>query len=386
LRKTYKYRLYPTKSQVESLEFQRSEACRLYNAALQERRDAYKFSGVSISYRDQSDQLKEIRDTGNLELANFSACQDVLRRVNKTFQGFFSRIRKGKKTGYPRFKSIHRFDSFTFPSYGDGIKLLDSGKLRIQGVGIVKTKLHRAVEGKIKTVTIKKECGRWYACFSVVCEPESLPESKEVVGIDVGLTAFATLSHGEEIENPRHYRKAQRKLRLAQRKVARRNRGSKRRRKAVVLLQRAHEHIRKQRADFHHKLASMLVMVYGFIAIEDLNIKGLASGMLAKSVNDAGWGSFIEKLSYKAENAGRQLVKVDPRGTSQTCLCGASVPKDLSQRWHQCSSCGLSASRDHVSAQLILGLGLAELGTAAEVYKASASLQALTWNSSSCVA
>jgi len=175
-----------------------------------------------------------------------------------------------------------------------------------------------------------------HPCFSVECEAQALPECTETVGLDVGLTAFATLSDGTEIENPRWYREAQKKLRRAQRKIARRKKGSHRRRKAIQFLQRLHAYLRNQRADFHHNLSRQLVNNNGLIAIEDLNVRGLARSMLAKSVNDAGWSSFIDKLAYKAANAGRQLVKVDPRGTSQTCLCGAGVPKMLCQRWHEC--------------------------------------------------
>ncbi len=357
MRKTFKYRLFPTRAQVDLLSGQLGEACRLYNGALQERRDAWRINRERVNYYTQANQLKEIRAAGDLTLWNFSACQDVLRRVDKTFKAFFGRVKRKAKAGFPRFKSHTRFDSITFPSYGDGCKLIDS-KLRLQGVGLVKVKLHRAIEGTIKTVTVKREAGRWYACFSVECFAQPLPVNTESVGVDVGLLSFATLSDGTEIDNPRYYRAAQKQLRIAQRKVARRKRGSHRRRKAVQLLQRAHAHIRNQRADFHHKISRWLVNSYGLIAAEDLNIKGLAAGMLAKSVNDAGWGNFLNMIAYKAENAGRQLIQVNPRGTSQTCTCGASTPKTLSQRWHQCSACGLSASRDHVSAQIILRLGL----------------------------
>ena len=357
MRKTFKFRLHPTKAQASSLDGQLDEARRLYNAALQERRDAYRTAGKSLSYYDQANQLKAIRAEGSLELANFSAAQDVLRRVDKTFQAFFARAKRGERAGFPRFKSRDRFDSFTLPSYGDGVRLLGTGKLRVQGVGQIKVKLHRPVEGRIKTVTLKREMGRWYVCFSVECEPEPLPESMEEVGIDVGLAVFGTLSDGTEIENPRYDVKADRRLRAAQRKVSRRRRRSKRRGKAVRELQRAHAHVRRQRADFQHKVARRVVGRYGLIAVEDLNVKGLAGGMLAKSVHDVGWSAFIEKLAYKAEGAGRMLVKVDPKGTSQTCLCGAHVPKTLSQRWHECGECGLSLARDHVSALLILRLG-----------------------------
>jgi putative transposase len=362
-RKTFRYRLYPTAKQVTALDGQLAEACRLYNAALQERRDAYRVKGLSLNYYDQANQLKEIRAAGDLELANFSCCQDVLRRLDKNFKAFFRRVKERRgKVGFPRFRPRSRYDSLTFPSYGDGCRLLDTGKLNLQGVGQVKLKLHRAIEGRIKTVTVKREAGKWYACFSVECQAKPLPESAASVGIDVGLTAFATLSDGTGVENPRHSRGAQAKLRRAQRKVARRKRGGNNRKKAVRELQAAHAHVRNQRADFHHKVSRWLICHFGLIVVEDLNVKGLASGMLAKSVTDAGWSSLIDKLTYKAEEAGRLLIKVDPRGTSQRCTCGASVPKTLGQRWHECQGCGLSAARDHVSAQEILRRGLRLLG------------------------
>lgn len=368
---TYKYRLYPSRAQIDALTFQLSEACCLYNAALQERRDAWRFNRISISYYEQCKQLTEIRRAGDTGIINARCGQDVLRRIDKTFKAFFARAEHKGKAGFPRFKSAARFNSFTFPNYGDGCKLINS-RLRLQGVGLVKVKLHRAVEGRIKTVTIKREAGRWYVCFSVEHEPEPLPESPQHVGIDVGLTSFATLSDGTEIDNPRYYREAQAKLRRAQRKVARRKKGSHRRRKAVQLLVRAHQHIRQQRADFHHKISRWLVNNYGLIAVEDLNVKGLAGGMLAKSVHDAGWSQFLRFIAYKAEDAGRANPQVNPNGTSQTCVCGASVPKTLSQRWHQCFECGLSLGRDHVSAQIILARGLR--------------VQASTCGTSQCVA
>jgi putative transposase len=362
MRKAFKYRLYPTREQGETLDGQLGEACRLYNAALQERRDAWRMAGESLNYCDQANQLKEIRAAGDLGLANYSACQDVLRRVDQTFQAFFRRVKAGEKAGFPRFKARRCFDSYTFPAYGDGCKIRDDGKLYTQGVGDLKVKLHRSVAGQIKTVTLKRECGRWYVCFSVeVPIPEPLPAAGAITGIDVGLESFAVLSDGTVIENPRHYRKAQATLRRAQRKVARRKRGSHRRRKAVRVLQRVHQHVKNQRSDFHHQVSRRLVNAYDLIAVEDLNIKGLARSKwkgIPKSVNDAGWGGFLDKVSYKAEWAGRKLVKVNPNGTSQRCPCAAAVPKVLSQRWHQCLACGMSVSRDHASALEMLRLGL----------------------------
>lgn len=355
MRVTFKYRLMPTKAQDVFLEGELREAASLYNAAKQERDDAWKTCHKSINYYDQANQLKAMRADGCLTLSNFSCCQDVLRRVDKTYKAFFARVKRGEKPGFPRYRSARRYDSITFPSYGDGCRLLDNGKLRVQGAGHIKVKLHRPVEGEIKTVTIKRDAGRWFVCFSVECEPLPLPASNRATGIDVGLNSFAVLADGTEIQNPRHYRNAEARLRCAQRKVARRkNKRSNRRRKAVVLLQRAHVHVGNQRWDFQHKVSRSLVNEYGLIAVEDLNVKGLASGMMAKSVHDAGWSMFVAMLAYKAEDAGRRLVRVDPRGTSQTCLCGQRVPKTLADRWHDCPACGLSAGRDHVSARIIL--------------------------------
>jgi putative transposase len=354
MRVAFKYRLYPTKTQTAFLDGELCEACSLYNAAKQERDEAWKVCRKSINYYDQANQLKAMRANGCLTLANFSCCQDVLRRVDKTYKSFYARVKRGEKPGFPRYKASRRYDSITFPSYGDGCGLMND-RLRIQGAGQIKVKLHRAIEGTIKTVTVKREADRWIVVFSVECEVSPLPASDRVTGIDVGLNSFAVLADGTEIENPRHYRKAEARFRRYQRMVARRSsKRSNRRRKAVRLLQRAHAHVVNQRKDFQHKLSRSLVNEYGTIAVEDLNVRGLASGMLAKSVHDAGWSSFIAMLSYKAESAGRVLVKVDPRGTSQTCICGARVVKTLSERWHLCSACGLSAGRDHVSAQLIL--------------------------------
>jgi putative transposase len=215
VKRSYRYRLYPTRRQREALTAQLTEACTLYNAALQERRDAYRKGHTSLNYYDQANQLKAIRAAGHLGLANFSACQDVLRRADKTFKAFFGRVQRGEKAGYPRFKSRSRFDSYTFPSYGDGCRVRENGKLYCQGIGKLKVKWHRPLQGTIKTVTLKREAGRWYVCFSIECEPSPLPASTESVGLDVGLEAFATLSDGTRIENPRYFKGSATQVMLA---------------------------------------------------------------------------------------------------------------------------------------------------------------------------
>jgi len=349
---TYKYRLYPTKVQAQFLDSQLRAACELYNAALQERRDAWKIARKSIGYYAQCKQLTEIRAEGLTALANATCGQQVLRRVDQTFAAFFARCRRGQTPGFPRFKAWQCYDSIAFVA-GDGCSVWGQ-KLRVQGAGRIKIKLHRPIDGTVKRVTIKREIGHWYVCFWVERAPVALPVAASEIGIDVGLTSFAALSNGTTIANPRHARNAASYLRRCQRRVARRTRGSQRRRKASALLAKRHRTTQNRRADFHHQVSRAIVNRFGVIAIEALNIQGLSRARLAKSVHDAGWASFFEKLSYKAASAGRELIAVDPRGTSQTCPCGARVAKDLADRWHTCPACDLSDDRDVVSAQVVL--------------------------------
>lgn len=350
--RSYKFRIYPTRRQEETLNHHLAICCELYNAAIQERRDAWKLERKSISYFDQCYQLTQIKpERADVAEIHATALEHTLKRVDGAFKSFFRRAKQGQKPGYPRFRATRRFDSLMLRQVSGALR---TGKLRIARVGFIRIRLSRPVEGRIKTLTIKREAGRWYALFCCEVEKTPLSFNSNAIGVDVGLFAFATLSNGTTIENPRWYRSAQTKLRIAQRRVARRKKGSHRRRKAVELLQRAHIAIRDQRADFHHKLSRSLVNENGLIAVEDLNVKGMASGMLSKSVNDAGWSQFLNMIAYKAESAGRVVVWVNPSGTSQTCICGAEARKTLAQRWHLCLNCGLSANRDHVSAQVIL--------------------------------
>lgn len=363
IRKAFLYPLYPTPAQEKLLDKQ-LWACRsLYNAALTERREAYRMVGKSINYYDQANQLKEIR-LFDLDLArvNFSACQDVLKRLDKAFKALFSRIAKGEKPGFPRYKGFGRYDSITWPSYGDGCKLKASGKVYIQNVGEIRFKQHRNIQGNIKTITIRKQGAKWFVCFS--CQYEfDVPEyhNGPPVGIDVGLEHFANYSDGTQIDNPRFFRKAQKRLAKAQRHLAKFAKNDPKRRKARTIVGKAFRKVRNQRQDFAHKLSRSLVTNHSLVVVEDLNVKGLASGMLAKSVNDAGWSTFITMLEYKAENAGALVIKVNPRYTSQECPdCGAIAKKELSVRWHSCP-CGCEMHRDIAAAIIILRRGLASL-------------------------
>lgn len=363
-RKTFKYRLYPNRSQRERLQ-RTLDVCReLYNAALQERRDGYRIAKEKLNYYSQANQLSEIKEIRtDLRDVHSQVLQDVLRRVDKAFKAFFQRVRRHQTPGFPRFQGKNRYDSFTYPQAGFSL----GSRLQLSKIGNIKIKLHRELKGEVKTLSIKRENGKWYACFSCVVDSELLPARDNSVGIDVGLESYAVLSNGEEIPNPRWYQRMQAKLRRAQRKVARRiNKRSNRRRKAVALLAKIHRDIFNRRNDFQHKVSHDIIQRFQTIFVEDLNIKGLSRGILSKSVHDASWGSFLNKLAYKAGHAGRQFVQVDPRGTSQRCICGAVNPKKLSDRYHVCLECGLVTTRDHASALEIQRLGLSLQASTAE--------------------
>jgi len=233
-------------------------------------------------------------------------------------------------------------------------------------IGDVKIKLHRPIEGKIKTLTIRRNTlGNWYACFSCIIEPTPLPTTYKTVGIDVGLTHFATISTGEQIPNPRFFRQDEQSLSRAQCRLSQATKSTSEYRKHKRVIQHIHGRIANRRANFAHKLSRQLVNEFQIIAFEDLNIQDMQINnwrSMNKSIGDAAWRQFRQYTTYKAEEAGRLCVVVDPRGTTQMCSgCGQVVPKNLSIRVHDCPHCDLILDRDHNAALNILARGLAHV-------------------------
>jgi putative transposase len=362
MRKAFKYRLYPNRKQEQALTTMVETHRHLYNRALSERKNTYEQEKRSVTYEQQSAHLKGERLTNSyLATTNFSSCQATLKRLARAFENFFRRVQAGEKEpGYPRFKGKYRFDTVVFPAYGDGCKLRGD-RLYIQHIGVLKVKWHRKYEGKIKTVSLKREADGWYVIFS--CQiPDSTPTPSALpaIGIDLGLKSFLMTNEGEEVKPPKYYRKAQKALRRAQRKLCRRKKGSKRRGKAGRLLKKQHQHIANQRRNFHHQTAHSLVSRYGTIVHEDLNVEGIAQTRLAKSTYDVGWSGFLSILHSKAEEAGVQVIAVPPHNTTQMCSACRHVPeikKTLADRVHVCPFCGYTADRDVNAAQNILWLG-----------------------------
>lgn len=301
-----------------------------------------------------------------LKRVHSQVLQNVQVRVDLAFKAFFRRVKAGEQPGYPRFRATGRYDSLTYPQYGNGARL-EGRTLILSKLGSVKVVLHRPVEGQIKTVTLRRgSTGKWYVSFSVETTPQPLPEVTTAVGVDLGLASFATLSTGEKIANPRFFRQDERALARVQRKLSGEQKSTpdaQRRRKALA---RVHERIAFRRRNFAHQEARKLVARFGVVAVEALSITNmLKNHCLAKSIADAAWNQFVLTLTSKAEDAGRQVVLVDPRNTSKRCSrCGQLVEKGLSVRVHHCPVCGLVMDRDENAAVNILAVGLYSLGLA----------------------
>jgi putative transposase len=356
VRKTYKEKLRPTPTQERELA-QVLWRCRtLYNTALEQRITAWQRRHASVSRFEQEAELKAIRAAFPEYAAIYShVLQDVLARLDKTYQAFFRRVQRGAKAGFPRFKGRTRYHTFTYKEYGNGATL-ENGVLVLSKIGRISVHWSRPMEGTPKTVTISHEADGWYVAISCAEVPaQPLLATGQETGIDLGLESFATLADGTRILTPGCYRKAERYLAKCQRRVSRRKKGSQRRHKAVAVLAKAHQTVRRQRCDYHHKTALQLVRQYDTIYHEDLRVANMVKNHhLAKSISDAGWGAFLTILAFKAASAGKRVVAVDPAFTSQTCSgCGVVVHKGLSVRWHACPECGTSLHRDHNAARNI---------------------------------
>jgi putative transposase len=353
----YRYRLYPSRKQKQCL-FENFDICKeIYNKLLEMSIAMYNSEGKTLRKFDFDKLL-----AGKHPEVFSQVKQNISDRVYKAFQNFFRRVKDPncKEKGFPRFKSCIR--SITYPQFG--FKFLSQRRLKVSKIGSIPIVLHRAPKGVVKTLTIKRNrAGQWFAIFA--CEVAVKPvknKSKATVGIDVGIESFATTSDKEFIENPRYLVKAEKRLKLLQRRVSRKKKGSKNRRKARFLLAKQHINVANQRLDFLHKLSHSLTERYGFIAVEDLNINGMVHNHhLAKHISDASWNSFIQMLSYKAVASGGQLVRVNPRNTSKICSnCGAVADTPLKQREYQCGVCGFVCHRDLNASINILKIGLDE--------------------------
>jgi putative transposase len=353
--RSYKDRLYTTTAQEVALTGMLNAFCDLYDASLQERIETYQRRGIGLHYGNQAAELKAAREADErLGGYSFSVEQQVMRRIDKAYNAFFGRIKRGSKGGFPRFRAKSRFDSADF-RVGDRLTIRKSGKIGIAGEINVCWHRNLPIGAKVGAAVVSRSSGKWFVCFQLeLPEAEAIERPFAPTGIDLDLTSLVTLSNGETVATPQHTRVASRRQRRLQRALSRCKRGSKRRWKAKVRLARHSAKTANQRRDGSHKLSREIVDRFSHIAMEDLNIKGLAGGMLAKSVHNAAWNQLVRHIAFKAECAGSTLKLVDPRGTSQTCPeCGTIARKTLAERQHTCD-CGYSAARDVASARIVL--------------------------------
>jgi putative transposase len=363
MRKTFQFRLNPTHHQRTKLN-QTLEICRwVYNETLATRKQAWEQEQQSLSLYATNKLLTSWKkDKPELAQVYSQVLQNVQERVDLAFQGFFRRVKAKENPGYPRFRGYGRYDSFTFKQ--SGFTRSENG-LRLSKIGEIQIVQHRPMEGKVKTLTIRRDAvGNWYACFSCEVEPDPLPPCAKGIGIDVGLESFATFSTGEKVANPRFFRRDERQLAKAQRKLSWAERGTPERAKRRKAVCHIYQRIANRRKDFAHQLSRRLVNEFGIIALEKLNSQSmLHNHHLAKSISDAAWNQLAQYTHYKAEHAGRACVLVDPCNTSKQCSrCGTLVEKSLAVRVHECPVCGLLIDRDENAAINILALGLESLG------------------------
>ena len=357
MKKIFEYRAYLTVKQADKLVAWLEILRNLYNQALAWRKATYENTGESVKKSTQEKALTPLRqESDTVESLHIDVLQDAIDRLDKAYQAFFRRGKKGDKPGFPRFKGAGRYRSMTFKHLAKQlIRAIGKRTARVvvPKIGHVKIHYHRPLPGgKIKTLTVRRKASRWYVCIVVeIADPVEIP-FETTIGIDVGLASFLTTSAGDKVHNPRHFSRSEKELSKAQRILSRREKGSVRYEKQREHIAKIHEHIGNQRRDFQGKTAHWLFSQCEEVAVEALKIKNMVRNThLSKSISDAGWGNFRLKLESKAANAGKQLTQVDPKHTSQKCSsCDSVVPKSLSVRVHDCPHCGLVLDRDHNAA------------------------------------
>ena len=382
--RTFVFHLKPTRAQHAGLQTILKNQRHLYNAALQERRDAWSKGKISISMNDQTKSLTEIRKFDeNYSDVPYALSKWTLKRLEDAFRAFFRRAKKTGKAGFPRFRGAGRWQSFGFHQK-DGLRLKGAKLLFSGGIsGGLRVKMHRPLPGNavIKSAIFTLESGRWRVALA--CEVPALAanDSDTVIGIDVGVNYLATDSEGRHYTNVRPLDKRQKELRRAARGLSRSLRGSKRRKKTIARFRRIQRSIRNHRITHLHDVANAIVRSGSIIVVEDLKLKNItrsAKGTLVepgKNVRqkaglnrvlaDAAPSRLISMIAYKAESAGGKMIKVDPRNTSRTCsACGVVDAAHLSISRYRCR-CGLDLQRDHNAAINIRERGITALHEAA---------------------
>jgi putative transposase len=385
VQKTYKYRISPTKAQQTNLENQFSMCRHLYNWSLKARSDAYEQEHRSVSWYEQKRYLPELkRQRPWFKGVHSQVLQEVLKRLDKAFQAFFRRVKHGEIPGYPKFKKRGQWSSITYPQYSAH----PAASIVVPKLGNVKLIFHRNLpeDATVKTLTISKDGDKWFASFSFEQEVQVEPkEDLPPVAIDLGLNDYVFASNGFRCSYPKALRKSQQRLKRLQRRFAKAKKRNREWYKLLKALQKTHFRVKCQRLDFLHKTANVVLKQTDCLIHEDLQIRNMLRRPKPKqdehgtylpngacrvkglhlSISDAAWGTFLNIVRYKVKEQGKHVIPVNPRNSTQECLCGQRVEKTLSNRVHDCPNCGLVENRDFVSSQILLRRGLATLAAKA---------------------
>lgn len=354
--KTIQILLYPTKAQITLLNQQLEEHRLLYNKCLSLKIDNYKVSKTNLNcFNLIKSEIPKFR-----KISNCSSMQQTVRRLDKAYKQFLKDCKKGG--GFPRFKSESQFKTIQY-IYCDGAKI-NGDILYLQNIGNVKCSWFRRVEN-ISSLSITKKSGKFYVNLGVEDFIAETLITNRQVGLDFGLKTFITTSDGDKIDSPKFHKQSLNNEAKVHRRIHRAKIGSKLRAKHIRSLQKVKKKISNKRKDFNHKLSKKFIDNYDLIVVEDAPIKRLLTNIrnINRTYHDVGFGQFRQYLAYKAENAGKVVIKVNPSYTSQDCICGNRVPKTLDERIHVCP-CGHTEDRDILGAKNILRRGLASLAKA----------------------
>ncbi|MBE5728581.1 transposase, partial [Candidatus Parvarchaeota archaeon] len=378
--RAYKFRLYPTEEQEMALTNSLDAARFVYNKLLEHKINKYKEERTNLSKYSMYPIVKEIlNENKSMNILYSQVYVNIIDRLDKSFKNFFRRVKENKlgkkqKVGFPRFKNKDRYKSITYPQYG--FKIIDDNLVSLSNIGILKFEYHKEIRGKLKIATVKNDADRWYIVFICDVDPQILREERlskmsreeietnKIVGIDVGIHSLVATSDGEIIGNPKILNKSEKLLRIRHRQLSKKQKRSKNRVKAKIRLAKVYKMIDRERETFLHEITNKLIRGYKFIILEKLNIMGLVKNHhLAKHILDASWNELVRQLTYKAEEAGRVVLQVDPKNTSKTCSRCGWIDEDLTlkDRIFKCDRCGLEMDRDVNAAKNIYKLGLEQL-------------------------
>lgn len=374
--KAYRYRIYPTQEQQLKLEWTFRRCCELYNAALEERIGCYQKTGQTLTAYTQALNLKNLKAEDcrpEFKTIDSQVLKNVLTRLELSYKGFFARVKKGQagNKGFPKFLKSRYYQSITYPTANkngiQGVKLIAENKLKLNGVGVLRFKQHMPLPENLRTLTVKKDVNKWYAIFTVDVAAETLLNTNKIAAVHLGLNSFATIYDGlsfAKLDKLEPFKESERKLRIANRKVARRKKGSSGRAEALRIRRKWYQKMREQRDDYHKQLIAYLFANFDTVIIESWGIADMIEGAeadLGKRMTDAAWGMFLMKLKTKSKEFDNKFVIELEKHFPSSMLCSSCKQLNKALRTQKtwiCPSCGLKHDREENASKNVFNEGL----------------------------